>query len=255
MLCMRLLQNRSELEKGWNLPQEAAAMKQVKWMQETIGESKERSRTRMVLKKKDRAALGTHREQECRIWNGQLQRDCQIWLNDDRMWHEGAHSSKEQKEKNEEEEIEQAAMWATEAHEEEEKELLQDLRVYEKTLGDLQEQRRILNQKKMRNAGNNSTDKQEENSEEANEGRRERLFRLLKISELDDEVQDEVDEVIKMIQDTRMKLGSGFNLYGKEGPEELVATFHKLFDGKIKETKAMAAQAAKRYGLLPELML
>ena len=37
-------------------------------------------------------------------------------------------------------------------------------------------------------------------------------------------------------------------------PEELVATFHKLFDGKIKETKAMAAQAAKRYGLLPELM-
>ena len=72
-------------------------------------------------------------------------------------------------------------MWATEAHEEEEKELLQDLRVYEKTLGDLQEQRRILNQKKMRNAGNNTTDKQEENSEEANEGRRERLFRLLKI--------------------------------------------------------------------------
>ena len=38
-------------------------------------------------------------------------------------------------------------------------------------------------------------------------------------------------------------------------PEELVATFHKLFDGKIKETKAKAAQAAKRYGLLPELML
>jgi hypothetical protein len=37
-------------------------------------------------------------------------------------------------------------------------------------------------------------------------------------------------------------------------PEELVATFHKLFDGKIKETKTMAAQAAKRYGLLPELM-
>ena len=148
MLCMRLLQNRSEFEKGWNLPQEAAAMKQVKWMQETIGESKERSRTRMVLKKKDRAALGTHREQECRIWNGQLQRDCQIWLNDDRMWHEGAHYSKEQKKKKQEEEIEQAAMWATEAHEEEEKELLQDVRVYEKTLGDLQERRRILNQKK-----------------------------------------------------------------------------------------------------------
>ena len=38
-------------------------------------------------------------------------------------------------------------------------------------------------------------------------------------------------------------------------PEQLVATFHKLFDGKIKETKAKAAQAAKRYGLLPELML
>ena len=36
-------------------------------------------------------------------------------------------------------------------------------------------------------------------------------------------------------------------------PEELVATFHKLFDGKIKETKSAAAQAAKRYGLLPGL--
>ena len=33
------------------------------------------------------------------------------------------------KKKNQEEEIEQAAMWATEAHEEEEKELLQDLRL------------------------------------------------------------------------------------------------------------------------------
>ena len=37
-------------------------------------------------------------------------------------------------------------------------------------------------------------------------------------------------------------------------PEELVATFHKLFDGKIKETKSLAAQAAKRYGLLPGLI-
>ena len=37
-------------------------------------------------------------------------------------------------------------------------------------------------------------------------------------------------------------------------PEELVATFHKLFDGKIKETKSAAAQAAKRYGLLPGLI-
>ena len=36
-------------------------------------------------------------------------------------------------------------------------------------------------------------------------------------------------------------------------PEELVATFHKLFDGKIKETKSAAAEAAKRYGLLPGL--
>ena len=41
-------------------------------------------------------------------------------------------------------------------------------------------------------------------------------MKYTKISELEDEVQDEVDEVIKMIQDTRMKLGSGFNLYGKE---------------------------------------
>ncbi len=37
-------------------------------------------------------------------------------------------------------------------------------------------------------------------------------------------------------------------------PEELVATFHQLFDGKIKETKALAAEAAKRYGLLPGLI-
>lgn len=34
-------------------------------------------------------------------------------------------------------------------------------------------------------------------------------------------------------------------------PEELVATFHKLFDGKIKDTKALAVEAAKRYNLLP----
>ena len=31
-------------------------------------------------------------------------------------------------------------------------------------------------------------------------------------------------------------------------PEELVATFRKLFEGKIKETKCLAAQAAQRYG-------
>ena len=37
-------------------------------------------------------------------------------------------------------------------------------------------------------------------------------------------------------------------------PEDLVATFHKLFDEKIKETKSAAAQAAKRYGLLPGLI-
>ena len=34
-------------------------------------------------------------------------------------------------------------------------------------------------------------------------------------------------------------------------PEDLVATFHKLFDGKIEATKALAVEAAKRYGLLP----
>ena len=37
-------------------------------------------------------------------------------------------------------------------------------------------------------------------------------------------------------------------------PTELVATFHKLFDAKIKETKALAALAAKRYDLLPGLL-
>ena len=34
-------------------------------------------------------------------------------------------------------------------------------------------------------------------------------------------------------------------------PEDLVATFHKLFDEKIKETKVLATQAAKRYKLQP----
>ena len=38
-------------------------------------------------------------------------------------------------------------------------------------------------------------------------------------------------------------------------PEDLVATFHKLFDEKIKKTKAAAAQAAKRYGLVPGLIV
>ena len=37
-------------------------------------------------------------------------------------------------------------------------------------------------------------------------------------------------------------------------PEELVATFHKLFDEKIKKTKALAQERAKRYGLLPGLI-
>ena len=37
-------------------------------------------------------------------------------------------------------------------------------------------------------------------------------------------------------------------------PEQLLAPFHKLFDGKIKEAKSLAAQAAKRYGLLPGLI-
>ena len=37
-------------------------------------------------------------------------------------------------------------------------------------------------------------------------------------------------------------------------PEELVATFHKLFDGKIRDTKAQAVRAAKHYNLLPGLL-
>ena len=37
-------------------------------------------------------------------------------------------------------------------------------------------------------------------------------------------------------------------------PEELVATFHKLFDDKIKNTKALAVDLAKRYGLLPGMI-
>ena len=37
-------------------------------------------------------------------------------------------------------------------------------------------------------------------------------------------------------------------------PEELVATFHKLFDDKIKKTKALAADHAKHYGLLPGMI-
>ena len=34
-------------------------------------------------------------------------------------------------------------------------------------------------------------------------------------------------------------------------PQELVATFHKLFDEKIQKTKTRAAKLAKQYGLLP----
>ena len=37
-------------------------------------------------------------------------------------------------------------------------------------------------------------------------------------------------------------------------PKELVKTFHQLFDGRIKDTKALAVEAAKRYGLLPGLI-
>ena len=37
-------------------------------------------------------------------------------------------------------------------------------------------------------------------------------------------------------------------------PTELVATFHKLFDSKIKETKALATSAATRFGLLTGLL-
>ena len=37
-------------------------------------------------------------------------------------------------------------------------------------------------------------------------------------------------------------------------PEDLVATFHKLFDDKIKKTKSVAAEAAQRYGLVPGLI-
>ena len=36
-------------------------------------------------------------------------------------------------------------------------------------------------------------------------------------------------------------------------PGQLVATFHKLFDETIKDTKAVAFQAAKRYDLPPEI--
>ena len=37
-------------------------------------------------------------------------------------------------------------------------------------------------------------------------------------------------------------------------PEDLVANFRKLFDAKIKRTKAQAIDAAKQYGLLPGLL-
>ena len=37
-------------------------------------------------------------------------------------------------------------------------------------------------------------------------------------------------------------------------PEELASTFRKLFNTKIEETKALAAQVAKRYNLLPGLI-
>ena len=37
-------------------------------------------------------------------------------------------------------------------------------------------------------------------------------------------------------------------------PEDLVTTFYKLFDTKIKNIKVEAIRAAKHYGLLPELL-
>ena len=37
----------------------------------------------------------------------------------------------------------------------------------------------------------------------------------------------------------------------KGPPEDLVATFHKLFDEKIEATKDLAMRAAEHYGLLP----
>ena len=44
------------------------------------------------------------------------------------------------------------------------------------------------------------------------------------------------------------------DLIEQSPPKELVATFHKLSDAKIKETKALAARAAERYNLLPGLI-
>ena len=41
------------------------------------------------------------------------------------------------------------------------------------------------------------------------------------------------------------------NIIEQGPPEDLVANFHKLFDGKIKDTKALAVRAAKHYNLLP----
>ena len=40
------------------------------------------------------------------------------------------------------------------------------------------------------------------------------------------------------------------NIIEKGPPEDLVANFHKLFDAKIKATKALAVEAAKHYNLL-----
>ena len=40
------------------------------------------------------------------------------------------------------------------------------------------------------------------------------------------------------------------NIIEKGPPEDLVANFHKLFDAKIKATKALAVKAAKHYKLL-----
>ena len=78
-------------------------------------------------------------------------------------------------------------------------------------MGYLQEQIWKLNKKRI-SIGEKKTPKEGSEAQ--------RLFRLLEAISQEEECRDEVEAIEKLIEETMLKLGSGFNLYGSEGPKE-----------------------------------